>query len=240
MRTSDPPAPNVTTTSGTPSPRSSSSSLWPRIACASSSASLRIETWRRSVRSKSPSSASGPTSPGADEPVAVEQHASPARDPLERLCREVVPQERRDVHPLDAAQSALRLVAFAPRLPDRLHAHLAAPVGVVVEREGRRLAGSRERHREAQRCEASQVRAPLGLAALRDHHRLLLQGVQCPCRVPRAHRRCARRARPRRHATEGRSRRAVARPASVRPSDRTKARAKLGSEPPMAPWPGCV
>ena len=60
MRTSDPPAPNVTTTSGTPSARSSSSSPSPTIAWASSSASLRIETCGRSVRSKSASSARGP------------------------------------------------------------------------------------------------------------------------------------------------------------------------------------
>ena len=61
-----------------------------------------------------------------------------------------------------------------------------------------------------------------------------------PAPRTRARRRSARRGRPRGHATEGRSRRAVARPASVRPSDRMKARAKLGSEPPIAPWPGWV
>jgi len=122
--------------------------------------------------------------PRADEPVAVEQHAPPVSDPLERFRREVVAQERRDVHPLDPAQPAFRLVALAPRLPDRLDTHFTVPVGVVVEREGRRLAGSREGHREAQCCQASQVRAPLGLAALRDDDRLLLQAMQRPCCVP--------------------------------------------------------
>ena len=42
----------------------------------------------------------------------------------------------------------------------------------------------RERHREAERCKAPQVRTPLGLAALRDHHRLLPHDPQCPSRIP--------------------------------------------------------
>ena len=59
--------------------------------------------------------------------MAVEQHAPPTREPFERLGREVAAQERRDVQPLDSPQRALRLVALAPRLPDRLDAHLAFP-----------------------------------------------------------------------------------------------------------------
>ena len=136
VRTSDPPAPNVTTTSGTPSSRSSSSSPSPTIVRASSSESLRIETWRRSVAVEVAVERERADLARPDEPVAVEQHASPARDPLERLGREVVAQQRRDVHPLDPPQRALRLVAFAPRLPDRLDAHLPVAVGVVTEGEG--------------------------------------------------------------------------------------------------------
>ena len=122
----------------------------------------------------------------ANQSVAVEQHAPAARDPLEHLGREVVAQQRRHVRPLDSAQHALRLVGFGPRLPDRVDAHLAAAVGVVPEGEGRRLAGRNERDRQAERRETTVVRAPLGLTALRDHDRLLLERPQRTSRVPGA------------------------------------------------------
>src|SRR5207248_8809719 len=61
----------------------------------------------------------------ANEAVSVEKHAPPVRDPLERRRREVVAQERRDVHPLDPAQRALRAVGLAPWLADLVDLHLA-------------------------------------------------------------------------------------------------------------------
>ena len=123
---------------------------------------------------------------GSDEAVAVEQHAPPSRDPLQRLRREVAPQQRRDVHPLRPAQRALGLVGLSPRLPDRLDSHLAAAVGVVAEGEGCRLACRRERDREAERSETPQVRAPLRLSAFGHDDGLLTQRPQGACRIPGA------------------------------------------------------
>ena len=90
------------------------------------------------------------------------------------------------MQPLDPPQHAFRLVALAPRLSDRLDAHLASAVGVVAEGEGRRLACRRERDRDSERRQVTEIGALLRLTALRRHDRLLVERSQRPRRVPRA------------------------------------------------------
>ena len=79
------------------------------------------------------------------------------------------------MHPLDPAKHALRLVGLAPRLTDRLDLHLAPAVGLVAERERRRLAGRRDRDRQPERRETIEIRSAFRLAALGDDDRLLPQ-----------------------------------------------------------------
>ena len=178
--------------------------------------------------------------PRPDEAVTVEQHAPPACDPLERLGREVAAQQRRHVHPFDPPQPTLRLVALAPRLPDGLDAHLR---GARRRRSGTRTSSSRRPPRATREAPGPRVAAGTSAARARRTSRRPSPPAALPAAPgPRttAGRRSARHVRRRGHATEGRSRRALARFASVRPSDSAKERAKLGSEPPIAPWPGWV
>ena len=119
------------------------------------------------------------------EPVSVDQEASPVCETLERLGREVTAQDRSDMHPFDAPQHTLRLVAVTPGLSERLDAHLASAVVVVTEREGCRLARSRERHRKAECGELPEVLPLFRLTAFRGHDRFLMERSQGPRRVPR-------------------------------------------------------
>jgi hypothetical protein len=116
--------------------------------------------------------------------MAVEQDAPPMSDPRKRLRREVAPQQGSNVNPFHPPEGAFRFIAVAPWLTDRLDAHLPAAVGVVVEGEGRRLAGGCERDRNPERRQTTEIRAPVRLAAFRDDDRLLRQRVDGARGVP--------------------------------------------------------
>ena len=97
---------------------------------------------------------------------------------------------------------------------------------------------ARERDREAKSREKSPIRAALGLAA---HFATTI--ASCRRRAAPVPRTTGRR-RSDRRSTYGVTRQRADHgershdPRSDQADDRTKARAKLGSEPPIAPWPG--
>ena len=117
--------------------------------------------------------------------MRVEHQPAAEAEPLEGGGIEVAAQQRRDVQPLDPAQQhALRLVR-PPRLADGFDGHRARAVGVVGEREARRLAAGGERSRQADGGELALEASTVVLAALREDHRLLAERVQGATGVPR-------------------------------------------------------
>jgi hypothetical protein len=121
----------------------------------------------------------------ANEPLRIEQQPAAQPEPLERGRVEVAAQQRSDVKPLDAAEEhSLRLVR-APRLADRIDGHRARAVGVVREREARRLAAGCKRRGQPESGEPSLEARAVVVAALREEHRLLSEQMERAAGIPR-------------------------------------------------------
>ena len=135
--------------------------------------------------------------------MAVEQHPSAARDPLERLGGEVVAQDRRHLHPLDPPQRRAPARRPRPRAP---RSRRRASRGAHRRRTGTRTTSSRRRPRARRAGRAR--RAAAGTAAARARRtspsRSLAGGAPAaPAPRTTARRRCGPRRRRRRHALDG-------------------------------------